>query len=76
MLKEYQETHNAELLSLATEYQIKELSSLEKQIRDLKYVMVEMTHSAPMNTLIQVESFPGNMDEISKKEQRVIKYNV
>lgn len=76
LLKEYQETHNAELLSLATEYQIKELSSLEKQIRDLKYVMVEMTHSAPMNTLIQVESFPGNMDEISKKEQRVIKYNV
>jgi hypothetical protein len=76
LLKEYQETNNTELLTLATEYQIKELSSLEKQIRDLKYVLVEMTESMSINYLVQKEAFPGNMDDISKYQQRVIKFNV
>jgi Leucine-rich repeat (LRR) protein len=76
LLQEYRETNNKELLSLATEYQMTELNSLEKQIRDLKYVLTEMEYSKPMNILIQKEYFTGNIDEGSKTGQRVIKYNV
>ena len=61
LLKEYQETNNAELLSLATEYNIKEIKTIEEQIRDLKYVLMEMDNSVMFNKLIQKETLPGNM---------------
>lgn len=76
LLKEYQETNNAELLSLATEYNIKEIMTIEEQIRDLKYVLMEMDNSVMFNKLIQKESLPGNIENLAKKEQRVIKFEV
>lgn len=76
LLKEYQETNNAELLSLATEYNIKEIMVVEQQIRDLKYVLMEMDNSVMFNKLIQKQNLPSNIEELSKKQQRVIKFQV
>ena len=76
LLKEYQNTNNSELLSLATEYNLKEIMILEQQIRDLKYVLMEMDNSIAFNKLIQKEFFPGNIEDLSKKDQRVIKFEV
>jgi hypothetical protein len=75
-LKEYQETSNAELLSLATEYNIKEIMVVEQQIRDLKYILMEMDNSVMYNKLIQKHSLPANVDALAKTQQRVIKFEV
>ena len=76
LLKEYQETNNAELLSLATEYNIKEIMVIEQQIRDLKYVLMEMDNSVVFNKLIQKQNLPANIEELAQKQQRVIKFQV
>ena len=76
LLKEYQQTNNPELLSLATEYNIKEIISTEKQLRDLKYILMEMDNSVMFNSLIQKEFLPSNIESLAKKEQRVIKFEI
>lgn len=76
LLKEYQETNNAELLTLATEYNIKEIMVVEQQIRDLKYVLMEMDNSVMYNKLIQKQTFPANVEALAKAQQRVIKFQV
>lgn len=76
LLKEYQETNNTELLSLATEYNIKEIMVVEQQIRDLKYVLMEMDNSVMFNKLIQKQHLPANIEELAATQQRVIKFQV
>lgn len=76
LLKEYQETNNAELLSLATEYNIKEIMVLEEQIRNLKYVLMEMDNSVMYNKLIQKQFFPANIEASANTQQRVVKFEV
>jgi len=76
LLKEYQETNSAELLSLATEYNIKEIMVVEQQIRNLKYVLTEMDNSVMYNKLIQKQHFPANVEALAKTQQRVIKFEL